>query len=864
MGQATYSTSDLHDFGGTTTNANGSTGPDGQTLNTGTTVDSNGNVFGVTQNGGAYGKGMLWEYTIFGQYLDLYDFGNDSVQAANPKSTVTVDQNGNIFGTTLYGGTYGLGTVWELPAASTFTVLHSFGGTGITRGATNGGTTDAAGPDGTTPSSNVVFDFNGNMFGTTVAGGAFGQGTLWMIDPGSNYSIIHDFGDLRAFNLELNANGSDGVAPQGQIGMDDSGYVNGTTTNGGSLTVGDGSSGGTFWTGINGFYQVLHNFGAAGDGYHPQGLVFLESFGGSLGFTKDSTLADGTPGGGTCWFGYGGASEYFSLEDFSGLAFQHPTGTPAFDPNGFVIGASADSGTIWQNDFNGNSTVILTGTQLPVGSLSTDSYGDIFATTAIGGASGGSLWLLNNTASNFSLQQTSVFGGRNVPATLVLPARATSPTTVTLTSSSPNLIAPATLTVPTGTRTVNFTVSTASGKTAETDNLKATYPGGSKTVSLSIFPVLQSVQLSQSTVSGGGSVTGSVTLAVGVPIDTAYNLSSSRSGLTLPSSVTVPAGQTQVSFTITVPTVDSSAQSRITATAQQGGASVSTLLTIAPPYAASVSFTPSAGPGGANATGTVTLTAPAPAGGLTVSLINRSAILKGPAPVTVPQEATSVTFTAATTVVSADTAATISARTPFGTTDGTYTVQVARLISLVMPHDVIGGYTMTGTVNLNGPIGKDGCVISLASISSFINLPRTVSIQAGASSATFQFSTPVVSSDGGAGTIAEGPGRSLATASIAVHSSAINLNFNASSVSSGGSLTGTVSLAGVAPSSGFTIYLQSSSGAAQVPATITIPAGAASATFTLTTTKVTSSATVSVKARFGASSTSTATFTLNP
>jgi uncharacterized repeat protein (TIGR03803 family) len=144
---------------------------DGQTLYNGVTLDSRGNLYGATYQGGSTDCGVIFELTpqASGRWKEtiLYDFKNKELGcSANP---LTFDAKGNLWGTA-GGGEYGDGVVFELSPQSSgkwkYSVVHQFNGT-----------------DGAVPASAVIFDKQGNLYGGTVAGGAYGEGVAFEITP---------------------------------------------------------------------------------------------------------------------------------------------------------------------------------------------------------------------------------------------------------------------------------------------------------------------------------------------------------------------------------------------------------------------------------------------------------------------------------------------------------------------------------------------------------------------------------------------------------------------------------------------------------------------------------------------------------
>jgi uncharacterized repeat protein (TIGR03803 family) len=184
-------------------------------------ADQQGNFYGASTYGGggcsgkgcgtvfelSPGSGGGWTETI------LYAFtGKDDGEY--PIGNILMDANGNIFGTTGFGGTSGAGVAWELsPSATgwTQTVLYTFTGQA----------------DGGFPSG-LTFDANGNLFGTATQGGANTWGAIFELSPGSSgwtESVLYSFTD-----------GNDGGEPYGGVAIDANGRLYGAAEVGGSTT----------------------------------------------------------------------------------------------------------------------------------------------------------------------------------------------------------------------------------------------------------------------------------------------------------------------------------------------------------------------------------------------------------------------------------------------------------------------------------------------------------------------------------------------------------------------------------------------------------------------------------------------------
>jgi uncharacterized repeat protein (TIGR03803 family) len=184
--------------------------PDGQFPWAGLTLDAQGNLYGVTINGGARGDGALFGVNTAGLEAIVASF--TILTGDSPSGTLIEDEAGNLYGTTAYNGAHSRGTVFKFNIATGVeTTLYNFGASGSS--------------DGATPAGGLVRDPAGNLYGTTQAGGAKRFGTVFKIDPSGNETILHSF-----------TGGSDGGVPEGSLAIDQSGNLYGTTSYGGDLT----------------------------------------------------------------------------------------------------------------------------------------------------------------------------------------------------------------------------------------------------------------------------------------------------------------------------------------------------------------------------------------------------------------------------------------------------------------------------------------------------------------------------------------------------------------------------------------------------------------------------------------------------
>jgi len=303
-----------------------------------------------------------------------------------------------------------------------------------------------------------------------------------------------------------------------------------------------------------------------------------------------------------------------------------------------------------------------------------------------------------------------------------------------------------------------------------------------------------------------------------------------------------------------------------------GGTSDSLTFTIEPSGAtlSTLGITPAAVTGGTSTTGTVTLSGPAPAGGAFVDVWSDHEAVQVPSSVTVPAGATSATFPVIASPVTSQVIAPVSANYNGTLRSATVTVNPApppTVIGLTfIPSPVDGGNFSQGTVTLSGAAPSGGAVVSLSSNHSAVQVPASVTVPEGATSATFTANTSAVTSQVTA-TVTATYNSTSQTATLTVNPPPLptvsTLTLTPATVTGGTSSTGTVTLSGAALSGGAVVSLSSNNSVVQVPASVTVLGGATFATFTATTSSVTSQVTATVTATYNATSRS-ATLIVNP
>lgn len=466
-----------------------------------------------------------------------------------------------------------------------------------------------------------------------------------------------------------------------------------------------------------------------------------------------------------------------------------------------------------------------------------------------------------------STSPASIVGGDYPTGTVILAAPAPlGGTVVALSASKSSVAPPSTVTIAAGATSATFSVPTLGVDSNTPVTITATLDSTSKNCTLTLLPAwVASVTVSPASVLGGSStsVTGTVNLnGKAGPSGTVVTLSSSNtSAATVPASVTVAAGSSHGTFSVTHYSVSTAQTVTITAT-NQGKSSTATL-TVNPASLVSVSTSPTSIVGGDYPTGTVTISGPAPTGGAVISLGSGSSSLNLPSTVTIPAGTTSTTFLVPTLGVNSSTATTITATLNSTSKTCTLTLLPASVTSVtVSPASVIGGSstTVTGTVNLNGSAGPSGVVVNLSSSNtSAASVPATVTVAANTKHATFTVTTHNVAS---AQTVTISA--NSATTTLTVNPSGLaGVSTSPTSIVGGDYPTGTVTLNNPAPAGGTAVSLSSGNSLVSVPSTVTVSAGSTSATFTVQTLGVDSSTPVTITATLSGSS-KTCTLTLLP
>jgi uncharacterized repeat protein (TIGR03803 family) len=232
-------------------------------------LDSKGNMYGTTIYGGEWGYGTVFKVTPKGAESVLYSFcpKTDCYDGAHPASGLVADKNGNLYGTTPNGGANGDGVIFEIASNGSESTLYSF-------------CSQQNCADGDTPEAGLTMDASGNLYGTTYYGGADGDGTLFEYSAAGKESILYSF----CSDFEC----PDGASPDAGLAIDKTGNLYGTTYFGGEH--GDGAA--FEYTPKSKKESVLYSFCSVNncaDGNNPIA---------GLAVNKSGNVFGTTPGGG--------------------------------------------------------------------------------------------------------------------------------------------------------------------------------------------------------------------------------------------------------------------------------------------------------------------------------------------------------------------------------------------------------------------------------------------------------------------------------------------------------------------------------------------------------------------------------------
>ena len=340
-------------------------GPDGGSPSGGLVQGTDGNFFGTTTYGGSYGAGTLFLLTTNGGLVTLVSF--NLTNGAQPAATLLLGADGNFYGTTEMGGAYQYGTAFRLTPFGVLTTLTSF-----------------TGANGAYPLAPLVQGTDGNFYGTTSGGGTNGDGTIFSLTPGGALSSLFSFNELN------------GAKPCAALLQAADGNFYGTTEDGGANGYGT-----IFSVTANGVLTPLFAFDST-HGAYPQAALTPGPAGSFYGLTASG----GAYGDGTI-FRYSPGSGLTSLFSFAETNGSSPSGSLLQGSDGNFFGTTTEGGTygdgtIFSLSTNGSVTTQLSLSGLngsfPNSSLIQGNDGSFYGTATYGGVGYDGLYWSGNGA----------------------------------------------------------------------------------------------------------------------------------------------------------------------------------------------------------------------------------------------------------------------------------------------------------------------------------------------------------------------------------------------------------------------------------------------------------------------------------
>jgi uncharacterized repeat protein (TIGR03803 family) len=367
----------LHTFDGT----------DGSNVQAALVLTSSRDFYGVTGNGGASGVGTVFNMTPTGVLTTVHSF--DGTDGSDPLGALIQASDGYLYGTTFEGGANGYGTVFRVSLTGVLITLHSF-----------------TYSDGANPYGGLVQGSDGNFYGTTVFGGADGYGVIFKITSGGAFAVLHTF----------TGSSTDGAYPYPAMIQANDGNFYGTTFSGGGAFEGT-----VFKMTPAGAVTLVHAFCLAGvpcpDGGNVQAGVIQASDGNLYGTVVRGGDPDCSLGGydgcGTI-FEVSLSGTFTTLRVFHTLDGGDPVSSLVETEAGVLYGVTpyggtssectSGCGTVFKILPGGGSFTsvysfcVVSGCpdgSSPVASLVEGAKGQLYGSTALGGAEGdGTIYFL--------------------------------------------------------------------------------------------------------------------------------------------------------------------------------------------------------------------------------------------------------------------------------------------------------------------------------------------------------------------------------------------------------------------------------------------------------------------------------------
>jgi uncharacterized repeat protein (TIGR03803 family) len=214
---------------------------------------TDGNFYGTTQLGGQNSKGTIFRITPGGTFSVLRHLSGPT-DGGNPFCTLTMGDDGHLYGMTNTGGANGFGTIFRITTGGTFTTLRSF----------------AAAADGRNPYGSLTKGSDGSFYGMTYGGGLHNAGTAFGYVPGGSFTVLRHFQPA-----------TDGGSPRGSLAFGNDGHLYGLTQAGGLNNQGT-----IFRLKLSKEFNVIKHFKITTDGAFPWGSLTKGADGSFYGMTK--------------------------------------------------------------------------------------------------------------------------------------------------------------------------------------------------------------------------------------------------------------------------------------------------------------------------------------------------------------------------------------------------------------------------------------------------------------------------------------------------------------------------------------------------------------------------------------------------
>lgn len=240
--------------------------PDGSLMQAG-----DGNLYGTTRFGGAANRGTVFRITTSGVFTLLHSFAGGSTDAERPNAPLIQGADGFLYGSAIRGGASNIGVVYRMALDGTSTVIYSF----------------TAASNANTP-WNLMQATDGNLYGTALGGGGSADGVVFKLTTGGTYTALHAFQPA-----------TDGSKPTAPLLQASDGNLYGLAKTGGAS-----NGGSVFKVSLAGSFTTLRSLSCATDGCNPDLAALVQGTDGNLygttpagGASNSGTLFKITPAG---------------------------------------------------------------------------------------------------------------------------------------------------------------------------------------------------------------------------------------------------------------------------------------------------------------------------------------------------------------------------------------------------------------------------------------------------------------------------------------------------------------------------------------------------------------------------------------